>query len=72
MLDANPLLKFLEGTDLAWPMIDNTWTSSQLFIEKTMGILRGKYNNQVLMKVVVRKHNGKYVLQVKELLLKSI
>jgi len=62
-LDSKPLLDFLVD-ELTWPILGGEWDESQFNLEKTISTLRGKYNNQVLMTFLVRKYNGKHVLQV--------
>ncbi|XP_078493279.1 phosphate-regulating neutral endopeptidase PHEX [Ciona intestinalis] len=58
-----PLLNFLKG-DLAWPIIDKTWSPSSFDLESTLATLRGRYNNQLLMKIIARRTSGNHILEL--------
>lgn len=62
-LDSQPLLNFLTG-DLTWPLLTDDWNPDDFDFETTLGILRGKYNNQVMTQVKVHASDGKHILQV--------
>uniref|UniRef100_H2ZN76 Peptidase M13 C-terminal domain-containing protein n=1 Tax=Ciona savignyi TaxID=51511 RepID=H2ZN76_CIOSA len=61
-LDSTPLLNFLKG-DLVWPIIEPSWTTSDFDLEATLATLRGRYNNQVLTKILAKRTAGTHILE---------